>query len=386
MSANPFDQLSTLLLLLIVIAVVLILLWIFYARKKTSGQADPYLNALEDLADGRNESAIEKFKEAIRQNSNNIGAYLRLGDKLRDQGYVKNALRIHKELTLRENLSKEDESRINRSLLLDFEKTNDFESGITLARKLIQENKRDDRWVVEKMIAFYERSERWADAIETLRKHFKPLTEAQKQKIALYFVFQGLHLHQIRRAKEGRVKFKEALKIAPGCTAAYFYLGKSYQNENRLDDAIQEWQEFCFKVPGKAHIVFPYLEKAYFDKGIFEDLESFYQELADLSEKNLNTVLALVEFYLRKGRYERARTFLEKAEEDFKNSNHLAAKKVEVLYHVNQHKEAAAEALKLCKGEYKKTNQNYICGVCQLESKDPQWRCPQCKSIDSFSI
>jgi len=386
LSANPFDQLSILLFLLILLAIIFIAIWIFYIRKKMTPQADPYLHALEDLADGRYESAVEKFKEAIRQNSNNIGAYLRLGDKLREQGYVKSALRIHKELTLRENLTKEDESRINKSLLLDYEKTSDFENGIALAKKLFDENKKNDQWIVEKMIALYERSEKWMEAIETLRKYFKPLTETQKKKIALYLVFQGLYLHQIKRAKEGRIKFKEALKVAPACSAAYFYLGKSYQNENRLEDAIREWQTFCHKVPGRAHIVFPHLEKAYFDKGIFEDLESFYQDLTDLDEKNLNTVLALVEFYLKKGRYERAHIFLEKAEEDFKNSNHLAAKKVEVLYHVNQYKEAASEALKLCKVDYKKLNQNYTCKICKFESKDPQWRCPQCKSIDSFSI
>lgn len=386
MSANPFDQLSVLFLLLIVLAVIFILMWVVYMRKKMTPQADHYLHALEDLADGHYESAIEKFKEAIRQNSNNIGAYLRLGDKLREQGYVKNALRIHKELTLRENLTKEDESRINKSLLLDYEKTNDFENGIELARKVFNENKKNDKWIVEKMIAFYERSERWMDAIDILRKHFKPLSEAQRQKTALYLVFQGLHLHQVKRAKEGRVKFKEALRIEPDCSAAYFYLGKSYQNENRLEDAIREWEAFCRKVPGKAHLVFPYLEKAYFDKGIFEDIESFYQELADLGEKNLNTVLALVEFYLKKGRYEKAHIFLEKAEEDFKNSNQLAAKKVEVLYHVNQYKEAASEAMKLCKVDYKKLSQSYTCKICQFESKEPQWRCPQCKSINSFSI
>lgn len=386
MSANPFDQLSVLLILLILLGVIFILMWIFYVRRKTTPQADPYLDALEELADGHSESAIEKFKEAIRQNSNNIGAYLRLGDKLRDQGYLKNAMRIHKELTLRENLTKEDESRINKSLLLDYEKASDFENGVTLARKLLNENKRDDPWTINKLIAFYERSEKWTEAIEGLRKYFKPLTEANKRKIALYFVFQGLHLHQIKRAKEGRVKFKEALKVDPDLDAAYFYLGKSYQNENRPEDAIREWETFCRKVPAKAHIVFPHLERAYFDKGIFEDIESFYLELSELNEKNLNTVLALVEYYLKKGRYERARTFLDKAEEDFKDSRHLSAKKVEVLYHVNQYKEAATEAMKLCKVDYQKSNQRYTCRICHFESNDPLWRCTQCKSVDSFSI
>ena len=355
-------------------------------RKKTAPKADPYLNALEDLADGKTESAIEKLKEAIRQNSNNIGAYLRLGDKLREQGYVKNGLRIHKELTLRENLSSVDELRISKSLLRDYEKINDVENGIALAKKLFNESKKDDNWIVEKMIALYERSEKWSDAIETHKKYFKTLTGAQKRKIALYHVFQGLHLHQIKKAKEGRIRFKEAKKIAPECGAAYYYLGKSYENENRLDDAVEEWKAFCYRVPSRAHIVFPNLEKAYFDMGVFEDIESFYQELYDLSEKNLNTVLALVGFYLKKGRYEKAHTFLEKAEEDFKNSNHLAAKKVEVLYHINHYKEAASEALKLCKTDYKKMNQVYTCNVCHFESNNPQWRCPQCKSIDSFSL
>ncbi|NIU01301.1 MAG: hypothetical protein GWN01_10360 [Nitrosopumilaceae archaeon] len=108
--------------------------------------------------------------------------------------------------------------------------------------------------------------------------------------------------------------------------------------------------------------------------------------MIELDVKNLSTVLALVEFYLKKGQYEKARSFLEKAEEDFSDSHHLAAKKVEVLYNISQYREAASEALKLCKIDYKNLDQNYICELCGFESNEPLWRCPECKTIDSFSI
>lgn len=377
---------TTSLILIISLILLLIIIWIGFSQKKRATRPDPYLEALEYLADGDDHSAMEKFKEAIRQNSNNIGAYLRLGDKLREQGFTKNALRIHKELTLRENLTKEDELRINKSLLLDYEKNEDFESGISIAKKISHEDKSSEKWIIKRLIDFYEKAEKWQEAIEIFRKHFKPFGSDHKHKISLYLVFQGLHLHTMNKAKEGRIKFKAALKLDPNCSAAYFYLGKSYQNEKRVEDAIREWQNFCRNVPNKAHIVFPYLEKTYFEKGIFEDIETFYEELIDLNVKNINTVLALVAFYVKKGKYDKAHVLLEKAEEDFTDSPQLTAKKINVLFHINQYKEAAKKALELYEINNKVTNNNYMCANCNFESKDPLWRCPKCKTIDSFSF
>jgi lipopolysaccharide biosynthesis regulator YciM len=378
---------TTLSIILIVLVFIFILVgWTTFSRKRGSTQRDPYLEALENMADGHSDTAMEKLKEAIRNNSGNIGAYLRLGDKLREQGFTKNALRIHKELTLRENLDKEQKLRINKSLLLDYEEIKDFESGISIAKKIYSENKQNGNWITERLINLYEKAEKWNEAIETTKKYFKPLTDQHKRKISLYLVFEGLQLHQSHKAREGRIKFREALKINSDCSAAYFYLGKSYLSDKRLDDAIKEWQNFCRKIPSKAHIVFSFLEKAYFDKGIFEDIESLYEELIDLEVRNLNTVLALVTFYLKKGKYEKARVFLEKAEEDYKSSPQLAAKKVQVLFYNHQYKEAASEALKVCEVDFNKVMHKYRCDVCSFESNDPLWRCPQCKNIDSFSF
>lgn len=377
---------TSLLIITVLVILFILIVWTAFSRKKGSTQEDHYMEALEYLADGHDDAAMEKLKEAIRNNSNNIGAYLRLGDKLREQGFTKNALRIHKELTLRENLDKEQELRINKSLLLDYEEIKDFENGISIAKKIYGENKHNEKWVTERLINLYEKAEKWSEAIETIRKYFKPLTNQHKRKLSLYLVFQGLQLHKENKGREGRIKFKEAMKLDPDCSASYFYLGKSYLGERRLDDAIREWKNFCYKIPDKAHIVFPFLEKAYFDKGIFEEIESLYEELIDLDVKNLNTVLALVTFYLKKGKYEKARVFLEKAEEDFKNTPQLAAKKVQVLFYNQQYKEAASEALKICEVDFNETTPKYGCDICNFESSDPLWRCPECKNIDSFSF
>lgn len=370
----------------LIIVFVALLLWASVRQKRRSEQGDPYLQALEYLVDGQEELAIEQFKEAIHKNSNNINAYLRLGDMLREQGLVRNALRIHRELTLRENLNKDQELRIRKSLILDYEKHNDYENGINIARQIVNENRRGDKWILEKLVYLYEKAESWEEAIEATRKYLKPLTAEQKRRISLYLVFQGLDLHKKDKARDGRIKFKEALKLNPACSAAYFYLGKSYQSEGRLDDAIREWRNFCYKLPNKAHIVFPYFEKACFDKGIFEEVESLYKELIDLDVKNMNTVLALVEFYLKKGRYETAHSFLEKAEEDFTDVTHLTAKKVEVLYHLGRYQEAARAALQLRSDDFTNAEYIYTCEHCGFESNEPLWRCPQCKTIDSFSI
>jgi len=147
---------STELIILIFIILVLVSIYYFVKRIKTKeSEKNNYIQALEFLIDGNYQRAIQKFKETVREDSENIEAYLRLGDLLRERGYTHNALKIHKDLTLRSNLKKASLLRIQRSLILDYEAINDFESAINLAKQLLTSGNENIQELIQKLVSFF---------------------------------------------------------------------------------------------------------------------------------------------------------------------------------------------------------------------------------------
>ena len=68
---------------------------------KKSDIKELYAEGLDMLVSGKKYSAYNNFKEIISKDSNNVMAYLRLGQILRENGDNLKAIKIHKNLLLR---------------------------------------------------------------------------------------------------------------------------------------------------------------------------------------------------------------------------------------------------------------------------------------------
>ncbi len=373
-----------LILLLILIAIGIIY---YYVRKFKFTQSDQnhYLEALEAVVDGEYRLAIQKFKEAARQDSNNISAYLRLGDLLREQGMLNNALKLHKELTFRSNLTPEISRKIKYSILLDYEALGDFDHAIKTAKELLESASNGKaKAIALKLISFFEKQQLWEEALNYSRKYFNSNNKHFQRKNALYHVFIGLNLLKEEKGKEARIKFKEAIKTDSDCAAAYYYLGLSYYEEERLEDAITEWQKLCNKIPAKAYLAFPHLEKAWFELGRFTEAENLYLSILSKEPDNTEAALALLEIYNKKGDYDRALDLLSQLTDN--PDERIRVYEIQALYNKGQYKLTATKAMDLFKEKFSFGQLKFVCQECQYTTNEPAWICPQCKSIDSFNI
>lgn len=382
----PETPLFELLLLVVIVATITFVVWHSTKQKESQAKENAYVEALEYMTEGNDRLAIQKFKDAVRDDSENISAYLRLGDLLRKKAMLGNAIRIHQDLTLRGNLSREDNLRILKSLLMDYTVAGNVKDGISTARKILQMDNNPEGWVVQKLVEMLEKEQRWKEAEEVANKYAHLLPSNYQHRLALYLVFQGLQLQENGSGKEARIKFKEALKKDTTCAAAYYYLGMSYREENRLDDAIKAWKRLCNEAPDSAYIAYPELEKAWFELGRFADAENMYLEQLSKPGKSLKAGLALAEIYTKKGEYDNALEILNRMDEEHHVSPQLIRKKVNVLYNKGQYKQAVTHSLAFfdtCEGV---GDSEYICKVCNTKSETPVWICQQCQSLDSYNI
>jgi lipopolysaccharide biosynthesis regulator YciM len=270
--------------------------------------------------------------------------------------------------------------------LSDYDLSKDYDEGIASANRILQLDRSPEAWVVQKLLEMLEKKQQWDEAEQIANKYSHLLPSNYNHKIALYLVSKGLRLQERGSGKDARISYKEALKKDSACAAAYYYLGGSYINENRLEDAVKAWKRLCDAAPDKAYIVYPELEKAWFELGRFADAENLYQEQLKTPKKGLKAGLALVEIYNKKGDYDNALEILNRMEEEFHASPELISKKASVFYHKGQYKQAAFHSLNFFESRAGKGNSQYTCYVCQNTVETPTWICPKCQSLDSYDI
>jgi lipopolysaccharide biosynthesis regulator YciM len=298
------------------------------------------------MAEGENRRAIENFKEAVRVNSENIDAYIKIGIILRNEGLYNNAIRVHKDLLLRANLEEDELIEIKKNLALDYWQAGLYDKAEGYFSEL-KSNKKLFDWLAPYLVKIYEEKNNWATASEVFQQSAQSSIAKGKMRLAMYKVRQGLAQVEQNDEKSARVLFKEAVKIDSSCAAGYVYLGDSYWREDRKSDAINAWNDLCKKIPGKAHLAFQRLEKAWYEKGQFSKIEELYQGILDKDSENIYAIIALANIYRKKGEYDQSLKLLNEAHKKEKFAEIIQAQIIKILMDKSEFEEAAKKALEL---------------------------------------
>ena len=92
----------------IFLALLALTLFILYFKpKKKHPPESLYTKALNAIIQGDKKIAIKHLRDVVKQDTSHIDAYLQIGNILREEGNVEGAIKIHRSLTMRPNLSKD---------------------------------------------------------------------------------------------------------------------------------------------------------------------------------------------------------------------------------------------------------------------------------------
>ncbi len=358
--------------------------WAFYffyfkKQEKTAAQSKPYLSALKFMAENDNRRAVEKFKEAVREDSDNIDAYLKLGDILRKEGMLKNAARIHRDLSLRTGLNEEDKLKIWYSMGLDYWHLKNLEAAETYFKKLIEQKKYVLR-VAPYLVKIYETGDRYKEAAKIIESTALVKDEKYQDRLVFLKVLEGLLEQEKGEGKNARILYKEALKKRPDCVSAVFCIGESYLTEERVEEALNIWSEFCYAYPQKAKVLFPSLEKTYFEKGNFNKIQELYETILKKDSQNVPACKALSAILRKKGDFDTALSLINSCQNG--NEKPLAGEIVSILFEKGRYKEAAAKAIAVAEEETGRFTQIFKCNSCGYTSEKLFIKCPQCGTVD----
>jgi lipopolysaccharide biosynthesis regulator YciM len=305
-------------IILMVLAAIFYLLYDRYVNRPVKTESELYVEALRDLLDGKQESAFTKLRQVVVEDANNIDAYIRLGQILRDNKKPDRALQVHKDLTLRAGLSVDEKTEILQQLYADYLDLNDLDMAQAALKELVTLKSRD-RWAYTQLLELQKKSEAWDEAYDTAVMLLKIEGNKSKKPLAAFKYHMGEALYKKREYHKARVLFKEALGFDPTFVPAYLSIGDSYYEEKRFEDAVNFWNKLISAVPNEGHRVIERLKKTLFDLGRYGEIHSICEDILSHAPRNLEARLCLAEFHEKKGDSDLAEQVLVGVVDDYPN-------------------------------------------------------------------
>lgn len=370
-------------------AVLAVLAWalVYIARsrnRKVENTNQAYVEGLRSLLDGDITHGVAKLRQAVSEDTENIDAYIRLGDLLRKSGHSTTALRVHKTLLQRRNLTRDVKIRVKRSLYEDFKRRGELSRATDVLQELISFDTRNTT-LRRELLALYEKRGMWEQAIDTTKRLIDRRSAEGRQKIATYQASIGMTLLKNDKEEEGLHHLKSALKTHKDCVPALIYLGDASYSKKNVDEAISYWRRVVETSPKYAFLTLSRIEEALFDQGKFSETKDLYEGFLSTNEGNVSVHDALARIYVKMGKAESAVAEYKKALEIDPYCLSAKVGLARVYAGSGHHENAFNELMTEIKGLKKEVKQ-YRCSHCGRKSKEFLWVCPGCGEAEPFQV
>jgi lipopolysaccharide biosynthesis regulator YciM len=374
--------------LFIVIALCVVALIVYrvtatiVAKQRKRAGKNPYVDGIAALIDGETEKALGLFKQAVREEPQNVDAYLRLGDVLRESGDVPRAIQIHRELTVRTGVGKPSMARIMLSLARDYVRSKRYDRASATYENLLKLQPQHEM-ALRELLEVYEEMGEWDKAYLTRREISKITKTDDTHDLALYKAYVGKRYLDGGRLKEAESSLKDAIKIDSECVPGYLYLGDLYYQEGKIDDAISSWRRIVTMFPEVAYVTFRRLEKAFYEKGRFEKIIDLYNDVLERNPGDVRTLMTLAYIQRRKGNLDDA-IGLSKTALEFDPDSRSVKQALARLYYEKGEIERSLKTMVEAFNGFPTDDETYTCENCGHRVNEALWRCPRCDHWETF--
>ncbi|RQV98400.1 tetratricopeptide repeat protein [bacterium] len=344
----------------------------------------PYTEGLHAILEADPMRAIQKLKETVAGDTSNIDAYIRLGTLYADTGDLPRAIKIHRSLTLRADLSAKQKLEVYRALAQDYIKAGEPTRTLESVNHILSQTKKDT-WALEIKTNLLSSRGDWNGAFETAQKLNGIGTAASNRRLAVLKTMEGLRLCREGKERDGRIQFREAIKYDFSFVAPYLYWGDSYVREDRTEDAVKIWKRLLEVNSDKSYLVFERLETHLFELGRFSEIEQIYRKVNRDHPQNVHAYTALARFLEKRGDAGDAITVLRGGLEQNQNSLWLRRRLIQLFADVND-VEQVIEMVREVLSRVMEDHYEFTCSACGHISREPLWLCPKCSKLDTFGV
>ena len=371
-------------MIVLIIILIIILLIALYpivrdAVRRRQTVMPAYTEGLTLLLEGKKDAAIEKFKQAVIADTNNIDAYLRLGGLYWEKGEIERAIQIHESLTLRRTLDKSQEKSIFQTLGQDYLKSERWAKALLIFEELVRIDDKD-LTNFEILLSLYQKTEHWEESDELLKKLVK--LQKDKKQVSYYYAELGKAL-SIKNPAKANEYYKTALRYDRNCVPALLYQGNYFYAQGEINQAIENWKIILENNPKYHFLVRNQIETAYYDLGRYEEMVEVYDKLINKNPADPTLYTALARIYEKKEDIKSAIAVLARAPVT-KSDAFLAQLNLIALHLKDGAVKKGEWVLNQLIEQLQADIQSFRCEHCGYESKYFEWQCPKCQTWESL--
>jgi lipopolysaccharide biosynthesis regulator YciM len=369
----------------IIIPLVLIFLaLIFSLERRQSKGAKPvlenYIDGLRAMIEGDDSQAFIKLKQAVGEDTDNIDAYLKLGDLFRKRGQIQRAIQVHRELVLRKNLKREMANHVNKSLAEDYIIAKKFDQALEVLEKLAKDTYYSG-WAQERILEIYEKTGQWEKAFNTCKGLLK--SKDQQKRLAIYRHLIGNDHFNKGDFHKARLTYKDALHYDEKFPFSYIMLAESYLAEDRKQEAVDFYKKLAENVPAEADQIFHKMEQTLFDLGQFSEAETIYNNILKTYPDDTGILKSLASIAEKKGDITTAIDYLNQVV-NIDSGDIVTAIWLASLYVNEGQNQQAYITLQNIQSRWQSQWQRYYCPHCNVKAKKMELVCPDCGRIGPY--
>ena len=328
----------------IVIIVVILSIFIFinfdYSKKYKKSEKDLYYEALDLLITGKLKEAYQTLLALIKNDTNNVKAYLKLGEVLREIGKPDRALKVHKSLEIRKDLTSYERIELFKNISLDYKHLNKIDDAISESLQILKLEKHNE-WALSHLIELYKLVDDWSSSKRYLQIYQKITGDVDSRILGLYIVKQGKIELDKGNFIKARSYFEEAVNLNNELGLCYKLIGDSYSQESEvmyekskeenyegcleqakelLSKALSMWVKYAQSKPAQSKNVIHLIKDSLFVLERYSELEFILKDLVERDSNNIDALINLADYYSNEGESQKSINLLDSLKEKDKQS------------------------------------------------------------------
>lgn len=240
-------------------------------RRDSTDLSSSYFRGLNYLLNEQPDKAIEVFLRLAEINQETVETHLALGNLFRRRGEMDNAIRFHKHIISRPNLSDRHRTRALLELGEDYMRAGLLDRAEKLFSELVDLD-RHSAAAIRHLLAIYQQEKDWTRAIAQARALKRVSDEDTGVLIAQFhceLAEQALHEGDTETARQ---EIRQARRYSPDCVRARLIAGNLAMAAGDWKEAAVAYREACELDPDFVVLVIDWLEHCHAELGTEDEL------------------------------------------------------------------------------------------------------------------
>jgi len=294
----------------IVVVIFIAIAMIFWLGKRESVSTDIlYSEALDAILKGDNTAAIKLLKQVVSKDSDNVGAYLQLGNIIRSTN-PRQAAKIHQSLTVRPKLNKRFSKDIHQALAIDYIEIDNYKRA-KIEAEMVLKNDKTNLWAHEFLLNIAEKLQNWDEAKSLAQKINKLTGKIDYRQLASIHLKAAKYSIENDDSKKAFQNLNKAVKLDPTFGEPYLLLANLYESEKNNKKAVLNWEKYLINSNNVDRLIYKKIESTLFDDNRFSEAEQIYTRIIKEKPDEKYALVKLINLLVDKDEVDQAEKLLD---------------------------------------------------------------------------